>query len=104
MKSANHSSAVAVRPTAVASITRARTAIRSLATFAAAPAEGPWSPQWSSSAPSNAPPRPMASTLAAMVLGIARLGPAPRPAPAASSGSDALHALASASPGSARRA
>eukprot|EP00965_Chrysotila_dentata_P142140 4699121-Pleurochrysis_carterae.AAC.1 len=46
----------------------------------------------------------MASTLAAMVPGVARLGPTPRHASSAPSGSDALHPLAASSPGSACRA
>eukprot|EP00965_Chrysotila_dentata_P139447 4610780-Pleurochrysis_carterae.AAC.1 len=46
----------------------------------------------------------MASTLAAMVWGVARLAPAPRPAPAVSAGSDALHSRGAASPFSARHA
>eukprot|EP00965_Chrysotila_dentata_P101710 3358042-Pleurochrysis_carterae.AAC.1 len=67
MKSVNHSSAVAVRRAEVASMTLALAATRRRSTFATADADGSAPPQRSMSTPSRAPPRPIASTLAAMV-------------------------------------
>eukprot|EP00965_Chrysotila_dentata_P108215 3574423-Pleurochrysis_carterae.AAC.1 len=90
-KSANHSSAVAVRRADVASITRARAATRSRSTFATAIADGSLSPQRSMSAPSSAPPRPIASTLAAMVSAVVLRARAPGPSACPLSGRAARH-------------
>eukprot|EP00965_Chrysotila_dentata_P090934 3001897-Pleurochrysis_carterae.AAC.1 len=66
MKSANHSSAVAVRPEADTSMTRALAATRSRVTFAEATPDGCPAVHRSAMPAPSAPPSPIASTRAAM--------------------------------------
>eukprot|EP00965_Chrysotila_dentata_P257645 6212953-Pleurochrysis_carterae.AAC.1 len=99
MKPSNHSSAMAVCPTAVASIficphrdpqpCHIRCCSRREALVA--PAIEPHAVE--------RPSRPIANTLAAMVPGVARLALGPCAVSAVAAGSDALHARGAASPG-----